>query len=67
MPKDIPLNLCQELIEMQVQAINWRRGEPTLNKHLAEPIKYCGKQGMKMGMSTNGTLSNKYDMFRILV
>jgi len=68
MPKDMLLNLCRELIEMKVRAINWTGGgEPTLNKHLIKAIKYCGKHGMKMGMFTNGTLFDKYDMFEILV
>lgn len=68
MPKEMLMNLCKEFVEMNVRAINWTGGgEPTLNKHLSEAIEYCGKHKIKMGMFTNGTLFDKYDMFETLV
>ena len=68
LPREMLMNLCKEFVEMNVRAINWTGGgEPTLNKHLSEAIEYCGKYGLKMGMFTNGTLFDKYDMFETLV
>ena len=68
MPRDMLMSLCREFVEMDVRAVNWTGGgEPTLNQHLKEAIQYCGIHGIKMGMFTNGTLFDKYDMFEILV
>ena len=62
------MGLCEDFVSMGVRAINWTGGgEPTLNKHLKEAIEYCGKHGIKMGMFTNGTLFDKWDMFETLV
>jgi len=68
MPREILLALCKDFVEMGVRAINWTGGgEPTLNKHLKEAIEYCGKNGIKMGIFTNGTLLDKWDMFDTMV
>ena len=68
MSKEMLLNTCKDLVEMNVKAINWTGGgEPTLNPHLKHAIKYCGENGIKMGMFTNGTLFDKFDLFEILV
>ena len=68
MPKDVLMSLCKDFVDMDVRAVNWTGGgEPTLNKHLKEAIEYCGQNGIKMGMFTNGTLFDKWDMFDTLV
>tara|TARA_R100000234_G_scaffold39845_1_gene23827 strand:+ start:19169 stop:20383 length:1215 start_codon:yes stop_codon:yes gene_type:complete len=68
MPRDMLMGLCQDFVDMGVRAVNWTGGgEPTLNKHLKEAIEYCGSHGIKMGMFTNGTLFDKWDMFDALV
>lgn len=68
MSEEILLQLCKDFVDMDVRAINWTGGgEPTLNKHLKSAIEYCGKNGIKMGMFTNGTLFDKWDMFETLV
>ena len=68
MKRDILMRLCEDFVEMGVRSINWTGGgEPTLNRHLKEAIEYCGKNGIKMGMFTNGTLFDKWDMFETLV
>lgn len=68
MPRDMLMNLCKDFVDMGVRSVNWTGGgEPTLNKHLKEAIEYCGKNGIKMGMFTNGTLFDKWDMFDVLV
>ena len=68
MPRDMLMSLCEDFVDMKVRAVNWTGGgEPTLNKHLKEAIAYCGSHGIKMGMFTNGTLFDKWDMFETLV
>ena len=68
MDKDILMSACQDFVEMGVRAINWTGGgEPTINPHLKEAIQYCGKHGIKMGMFTNGSLFDKFDLFETLV
>ncbi len=68
MPRNMLMDLCKDFVDMKVRAVNWTGGgEPTLNKHLKEAIQYCGKNGIKMGMFTNGTLFDKHDLFDTLV
>jgi wyosine [tRNA(Phe)-imidazoG37] synthetase (radical SAM superfamily) len=68
MPRDMLMNLCKDFVEMGVRAINWTGGgEPTLNKHLKEAIQYCGQNGIKMGIFTNGVLFDKWDLFETMV
>ncbi len=68
MSREVLMSLCKDFVEMGVRSINWTGGgEPTLNKHLKEAIEYCGQNGIKMGMFTNGTLFDKWDMFEALV
>ncbi len=68
MSRDVLMSLCEDFVEMGVRSVNWTGGgEPTLNRHLKEAIEYCGQNGIKMGMFTNGTLFDKWDMFETLV
>ena len=69
MPRDMMLSLCKDLIDIDVRAINWTGGgEPTLNRHTKEAIEYVGNNSdIKMGMFTNGTLLDKWDMFDTVV
>lgn len=69
MPKDLMLGVCKDLVDMGVKAINWTGGgEPTLNPHLKHGIKYIGENSnIRMGMFTNGTLLDKFDLFDIIV
>ena len=68
MPREMLMSLCKDFVEMGVRAVNWTGGgEPTLNRHLKEAIEYCGTNGIKMGMFTNGTLFDRWDMFETLV
>ena len=68
MPKEMLMNLCRDFVKMGVRSINWTGGgEPTLNKHLKDAIKYCGSHGIKMGIFTNGTLLDKWDLFETMV
>ena len=69
MPKDLMLGVCKDLVDMGVKAINWTGGgEPTLNPNLKYAIKYIGENSdIKMGMFTNGTLLDKFDLFDTIV
>ena len=69
MPKELMLDVCEDLIDMGVKAINWTGGgEPTLNPNLKHAIKYIGENSnIKMGMFTNGTLLDKFDLFETIV
>ena len=68
MPRDMLMKLCEDFVDMGVRAVNWTGGgEPTLNKYLKEAIKYCGTNGIKMGIFTNGTLLDKHDLFETMI
>ena len=68
MPREMLMNLCSDFVKMGVRSINWTGGgEPCLNKHLKEAIEYCGSNGIKMGIFTNGTLLDKWEMFETMV
>ena len=69
MPRDILMRTCKDFVEMNVRAINWTGGgEPTINPALKEAIQYIGENSdIKMGMFTNGTLLDKWDLFDTLV
>jgi len=68
MPKKVLLDLCQELIDMKVRAINWTGGgEPTINPAFKEALELIGTSDIKMGIFTNGTLLDKWDLFDTLV
>jgi len=68
MPRNILMSACKDFVEMGVRAVNWTGGgEPTLNPHLKEAIEYLGANSVKMGMFTNGTLLDRWDLFETLV
>jgi|TARA_R110000851_G_scaffold276156_2_gene428993 cyclic pyranopterin phosphate synthase len=69
MPRDVLMAACSDFVDMGVRAINWTGGgEPTINRHLKEAIQYIGdKSDIKMGIFTNGTLLDKWDMFDTMV
>lgn len=68
MSKDMLMSICEDFVELGVRAVNWTGGgEPTLNPNLKYAIEYLGKHKMKMGMFTNGTLLDKFDLFEYLV
>lgn len=68
MKREILMKACESFVKMGVRAVNWTGGgEPTVNPHLKEAIQYLGKNNIKMGMFTNGTLFDKFDLFDTLV
>ena len=69
MSRDILMDSCKSFINMGVKAVNWTGGgEPTINPALKEAIEYIGKNSnIGMGMFTNGTLLDKFDLFDTLV
>tara|TARA_R100001377_G_C3178185_1_gene105587 strand:+ start:81 stop:1055 length:975 start_codon:yes stop_codon:yes gene_type:complete len=68
MPKKVLLDLCRELIDMKVRAINWTGGgEPTINPAFKEALQLVGTSDIKMGIFTNGTLLDKWDLFETMV
>ena len=69
LPEDILLKTCKEFVDMGVKAINWTGGgEPTVNPALKNAISYIGENSdIKMGMFTNGTLLDRWDLFETLV
>ena len=69
MPKDILLNLCQEMIDMDVRAINWTGGgEPTINPAFKEVLDFVGNNSdIKMGIFTNGSLMDRWELFDAFV
>ena len=68
MPRDVLMKACKDFVDMKVRAVNWTGGgEPTINKHIKEAIAFLGKNKVKMGMFTNGTLLDKWDLFETIV
>jgi radical SAM protein with 4Fe4S-binding SPASM domain len=66
--RDLMMRTCEELVAMDVRAVNWTGGgEPTANPALKECIEYLGKNNVKMGMFTNGTLIHTFDLFDTLL
>lgn len=69
LPKEVLMELCVELVEAEVRAINWTGGgEPTVNPYLKEAIEYIGDNSdVKMGIFTNGTLIQKHELVDVLL
>jgi|TARA_B100000768_G_C11266427_1_gene371302 GTP 3',8-cyclase len=65
MKEEVLMNLSKELVNMDIQAINWTGGgEPTMNPCLKNIIKYIRENSkIKMGMFSNGSMLKKFDMF----
>tara|TARA_B100000989_G_scaffold296053_1_gene278427 strand:- start:379 stop:642 length:264 start_codon:yes stop_codon:yes gene_type:complete len=61
--------LIKDLVKTDIKAINWTGGgEPTQNPFLGEGIKFIKKNSnVEMGMFTNGTLLERFDLFEIIV
>ena len=68
MSKETLMMLCKDLADMEVRAVNWTGGgEPTINPALKDAIGYLGRRDVKMGMFTNGTLLDKFDLYATLL
>ncbi len=65
MKKDILMSLAKDIVSMDINSLSWTGGgEPTQNPHLKEAIKYIKKNSkIQMGMFTNGTLLDRFDLF----
>tara|TARA_Y100000310_G_C20700345_1_gene829136 strand:+ start:6218 stop:7396 length:1179 start_codon:yes stop_codon:yes gene_type:complete len=67
MPREQLLTLSEDLIKIKTKAINWTGGgEPTVNPSLKEAVQLVSKSPVKMGMFTNGTMLDKFDLFETL-
>jgi GTP 3',8-cyclase len=69
MPRDVLLNVCQDMVDMGVRAINWTGGgEPTINPAFKDALEFVGNNSdIKMGIFTNGTLMDRWDLFDAFV
>tara|TARA_Y100000817_G_scaffold280713_1_gene244887 strand:- start:1108 stop:2310 length:1203 start_codon:yes stop_codon:yes gene_type:complete len=68
MGRDVLMGACKDFVDMGVRAVNWTGGgEPTINRHIKEAISYLGENKIGMGMFTNGTLLDKWDLFDTIV
>ena len=67
--KDVFKNLIEDLITMDIEAINWTGGgEPTMNPALGEMISLINeKSNIQMGMFSNGTMLERFNLFETLV
>ncbi len=67
--EEIFRKLVKELVNTDVNAINWTGGgEPTLNPFLGQAIDFIKKNSkIEMGMFSNGSLLQKFNLFEILV
>lgn len=61
------LTLCDGIIASKTKAVNWTGGgEPTTNPSLKRAILKLAQASIKMGMFTNGTLLDRFDLFEII-
>lgn len=61
MPREILMQLVQDLADNGVKAIIWTGGgEPLLNPATMDAVKLAAKLGLDMGMATNGALLDKH-------
>ena len=69
MTKNVLMDVCSDLMDMKVRAINWTGGgEPTINPALKDAIQHIGENSdIKMGIFTNGTLLDKWDLYDTFV
>jgi MoaA/NifB/PqqE/SkfB family radical SAM enzyme len=69
MARDFLLRLVKDLSKTEIKAISFTGGgEPTLNPHLKEAIEYLKKNSqIEMGMFTNGTNLERFDLFETIV
>ncbi len=67
--KEVFQKLAEDLIKMQINAINWTGGgEPTMNPHLKNIIKFIGEHSkIKMGMFSNGSMLEKFDLYETII
>ena len=69
MKKEVLMSLVKDIVKMDIQSLSWTGGgEPTQNPHLKEAIKYIKKNSnIEMGMFTNGTMLERFDLFNTIV
>ena len=62
-------NLIEDLTKTNIKAINWTGGgEPTQNPYLGRAISFIKKNSkIEMGMFSNGSLIERFDLFEIFV
>lgn len=67
--KKIFQELIKDLIKTDIKAINWTGGgEPTQNPFLGEAIRFIKQNSnIEMGMFTNGSLIERFDLFETFV
>lgn len=60
--------LISDLVKTDIKAINWTGGgEPTLNPYLGEAISFIkDNSNIEMGMFSNGTLFEKFNLFDVI-
>ena len=69
MSRDILMNFAKDISTTQTKSISWTGGgEPTMNPHLKDAIKYIKENSeIEMGMFTNGSMLERFDLFDTLV
>ncbi len=69
MKKEVLMSLVSDITKMDIQSLSWTGGgEPTQNPHLKEAIKFIKKNSkIEMGMFTNGTMLERFDLFSTIV
>ncbi|BFI75609.1 radical SAM protein [Sulfurisphaera ohwakuensis] len=57
--KDEALNLVDQMAEIKIPLLIMSGGEPLMRRDFFEIAKYASKRGLKLALSTNGTLISK--------
>jgi radical SAM protein with 4Fe4S-binding SPASM domain len=61
-PADIPMPLFEKVIEESKDFLEfivpYGGGEPMLNPHIFDMIRFCRERNLRVGFSTNGTINN---------
>jgi len=69
MKKEVLMGLVKDICNMDIQSLSWTGGgEPTQNPNLKEAMQYINENSnIQMGMFTNGTLLERFDLFETIV
>ena len=69
MKKEVLMSLVKDISKMDIQSLSWTGGgEPTQNPNLKDAMKYINENSkIQMGMFTNGTLLERFDLFDTII
>lgn len=69
LPKELSYDKCiqfiDEIVSLDINQINFSGGEPFVRKDFLDIVEYASNAGLKIGITTNGSLINKSVISRL--